>query len=185
MLSMAIQSTVDASSLKSLAFSCANISSKPTIRAFIPAARSSSLSRSQCRLSHRRSSRRELRISAPVAAAADAIVAEAEDTDDSSSKVPLETEKLGVVVKPMAKPRLVLKFIWMEKNIGIALDQMIPGHGAIPLSPYYFWPRKDAWEELKVLLETKPWISQKQMIILLNQATDIINLWQQSGGDLS
>ncbi|KAG7036736.1 30S ribosomal protein 3, chloroplastic, partial [Cucurbita argyrosperma subsp. argyrosperma] len=88
-------------------------------------------------------------------------------------------EKLGVVVKPMEKPRLVLKFIWMEKNIGIGLDQMIPGHGTIPLSPYYFWPRKDAWEELKVLLESKPWISQKQMIILLNQATDIINLWQQ------
>lgn len=94
-------------------------------------------------------------------------------------------QKLGVVVKPTEKPRLVLKFIWMEKNIGIALDQMVPGHGTIPLSPYYFWPRKDAWEELKELLENKPWISQKQMIILLNQATDIINLWQQSGGNLS
>lgn len=88
-------------------------------------------------------------------------------------------------MKPTDKPRLVLKFIWMEKNIGIGLDQMIPGHGTIPLSPYYFWPRKDAWEELKELLESKPWISQKQMIILLNQATDIINLWQQSGGNLS
>lgn len=88
-------------------------------------------------------------------------------------------------MKPMEKPRLVLKFIWMEKNIGVALDQAIPGHGTIPLSPYYFWPRKDAWEEIKVLLESKPWISQKQMIILLNQATDIINLWQQSGGNLA
>ncbi|QCE12956.1 30S ribosomal protein 3, chloroplastic [Vigna unguiculata] len=96
-----------------------------------------------------------------------------------------QPEKLGVVVKAPEKPRLVLKFIWMEKNIGIALDQTIPGHGTIPLSPYYFWPRKDAWEELKELLESKPWISQKQMIILLNQATDIINLWQQSGGNLS
>ncbi|TKY64776.1 30S ribosomal protein 3 [Spatholobus suberectus] len=96
-----------------------------------------------------------------------------------------QPKKLGVVVKPTGKPRLVLKFIWMEKNIGIALDQMVPGHGTIPLSPYYFWPRKDAWEELKELLESKPWISQKQMIILLNQATDIINLWQQSGGNLS
>ncbi|KAF9593158.1 hypothetical protein IFM89_020454 [Coptis chinensis] len=93
-------------------------------------------------------------------------------------------QKLGVVVKPMEKSRLVLKFIWMEKNIGLALDQVIPGHGTIPLSPYYFWPRKDAWEELKLKLESKPWISQKRMIILLNQATDIINLWQQSGGNL-
>ncbi|KAL7583826.1 30S ribosomal protein 3, chloroplastic [Lactuca sativa] len=101
-----------------------------------------------------------------------------------ATETPLESEKLGVVVKPMEKPRLVLKFIWMEKNIGLALDQVIPGYGSIPVSPYYFWPRKDAWEELKVMLESKPWISQKQVIILLNQATDIINLWQQSGGDI-
>lgn len=83
-----------------------------------------------------------------------------------------------------SRPRLVLKFVWMEKNIGLALDQVIPGHGSVPLSPYYFWPRKDAWEELKSKLEEKPWISQKRIIILLNQATDIINLWQQSGGNL-
>ncbi|XP_071714289.1 small ribosomal subunit protein cS23z-like [Rutidosis leptorrhynchoides] len=87
--------------------------------------------------------------------------------------------------KKVQKPRLVLKFIWMEKNIGLGLDQVIPGHGTIPLSPYFFWPRKDAWEELKTTLESKPWISQKKMIILLNQATDIINLWQQSGGNLT
>lgn len=86
----------------------------------------------------------------------------------------------------MERPRLVLKFIWMEKNLGIALDRVIAGgYGTVPLSPYYFWPRKDAWEELKVLLESKPWISQKLMVVMLNQATDIINLWQQSGGNLS
>ncbi|KAK4366339.1 hypothetical protein RND71_014219 [Anisodus tanguticus] len=111
--------------------------------------------------------------------------AEETSTHDSISSTSLQKKKLGVVVKPLEKPRLVLKFIWMEKNIGISLDQVIPGHGTIPLSPYYFWPRKDAWEELKVMLESKPWISQKQVIILLNQATDIINLWQQSGGDLA
>ncbi|KAG2253284.1 hypothetical protein Bca52824_083420 [Brassica carinata] len=44
---------------------------------------------------------------------------------------------------------------------------------------------KKRWEELKSTLEAKPWISQKKMIILLNQATDIINLWQQSGGNLT
>ncbi|XP_004513065.1 small ribosomal subunit protein cS23-like [Cicer arietinum] len=109
----------------------------------------------------------------------------AQDAISLQSSPSLQSQKLGVVVKPTDKPRLVLKFVWMEKNIGIALDQMVPGHGTVPLSPYYFWPRKDAWEELKELLESKPWISQKQMIILLNQATDIINLWQQSGGNLS
>ncbi|CAN0876398.1 30S ribosomal protein 3-1, chloroplastic [Linum grandiflorum] len=90
-----------------------------------------------------------------------------------------------VVVKQMENPRVVLKFIWMEKNIGLGIDQVIPGQGTVPLSPYFFWPRKDAWEELKTALESKPWISQKKMIILLNQATDIINLWQQSGGNFT
>ncbi|XP_073298284.1 small ribosomal subunit protein cS23-like [Primulina huaijiensis] len=101
---------------------------------------------------------------------------EASILDDNEAK-----EKPRIVVKPMERPRLVLRFVWMEKNIGIAIDQVIPGgHGTIPLSPYYFWPRKDAWEELKVMLESKPWISKKQTVVLLNQATDIINLWQQS-----
>ncbi|KAG2322622.1 hypothetical protein Bca52824_015835 [Brassica carinata] len=90
-----------------------------------------------------------------------------------------------VVNRQDEKARVVLKFVWMEKNIGLGLDQHVPGHGTIPLSPYFFWPRKDAWEELKTTLEAKPWISQKKMIILLNQATDIINLWQQSGGNLT
>ncbi|GFP89009.1 30S ribosomal protein 3 chloroplastic [Phtheirospermum japonicum] len=59
----------------------------------------------------------------------------------------------------------------MEKNIGIALDQVIPGgHGT----------------KLRVMLESKQWISKRQRVVLLNQATDIINLWQESGGgDLS
>lgn len=106
-------------------------------------------------------------------------------TETEESIPTQETEKAEVLVKQVEKPRLVLKFIWMEKNIGLALDQVIPGHGTVPLSPYFFWPRKDAWEELKATLESKPWISQKKMIILLNQATDIINLWQQSGGNLT
>ncbi|KAI7734578.1 hypothetical protein M8C21_009830 [Ambrosia artemisiifolia] len=116
------------------------------------------------------------RLSVVAAAVEEAIVAETPlppvpDQEDERDKVP--------------KPRVVLKFIWMEKNIGLGLNQEIPGHGTIPLSPYFFWPRKDAWEELKTTLESKPWISQKKMIILLNQATDIINLWQQSGGNLT
>ncbi|XP_020107544.1 30S ribosomal protein 3-1, chloroplastic-like isoform X2 [Ananas comosus] len=117
---------------------------------------------------------------AAAAAAADALETAAEESKELQGG----EKQLRVVAKTMEKPRLVLKFVWMEKNIGLALDQVIPGHGSVPLSPYYFWPRKDAWEELKSKLEEKQWISQKRMIILLNQATDIINLWQQSGGNL-
>lgn len=118
------------------------------------------------------------------AATAEEVATEAETPAEPSS---LEPAKAETVTKGAQKPKpeLVLKFIWMEKNIGLALDQKIPGYGAVPLTPYFFWPRKDAWEELRATLESKPWISQKKMIILLNQATDIINLWQQSGGSLS
>ncbi|KAG9445789.1 hypothetical protein H6P81_011917 [Aristolochia fimbriata] len=125
--------------------------------------------------------KREVRVATAAVEAVEDSGAEAAEVSEPEEV----QEKLGVVVKPLEKPRLVLKFIWMEKNIGLALDQIIPGHGTVPLSPYYFWPRKDAWEELKSKLESKPWISQKRMIILLNQATDIINLWQQSGGNLT
>ncbi|KAJ9554096.1 hypothetical protein OSB04_018141 [Centaurea solstitialis] len=115
-----------------------------------------------------------------------AAVQQAIDEDTPLTTLPDDQQDQVVSdVKSVEKPRLVLKFIWMEKNIGLGLDQVIPGHGSIPLSPYFFWPRKDAWEELKTTLESKPWISQKKMIILLNQATDIINLWQQSGGNLT
>ncbi|KAJ0243582.1 hypothetical protein HA466_0196160 [Hirschfeldia incana] len=113
-------------------------------------------------------------------------------SDSVFSHEPLESDspslgkkKLRVMVKPLDRPRVVLKFVWMQKDIGVALDQTVPGFGTIPLSPYYFWPRKDAWEELKALLESKPWISELHRVSLLNQATDIINLWQSSGGDLS
>ncbi|XP_042474163.1 30S ribosomal protein 3, chloroplastic-like isoform X1 [Zingiber officinale] len=125
-----------------------------------------------------------LSVSASAAASTEAVEASSDVDQFDDGVRAAEKQKLGVVVMPIEKPRLVLRFIWMEKNIGLALDQVIPGHGTIPLSPYYFWPRKDAWEELKTKIEEKPWISQKRMIILLNQATDIINLWQQSGGNL-
>jgi 30S ribosomal protein 3 len=88
-----------------------------------------------------------------------------------------------VVVKPIEKSRVVLKFIWMQKVIGIALNQVIPGHGTIPLSPYYFWSKEDAWEQLRLFLVGKPWISRKQLHALLNQATDIIELWQDTGSN--
>ncbi|XP_028805863.1 30S ribosomal protein 3, chloroplastic [Neltuma alba] len=178
MLSMAVQPNLHASSsLKPLAFS----SSNPSVTSIKPCVFTKPRSFSSHPVLN--AAPQKFRLSA-AAATAEESVDENTELDSVSAQNPPATQKLGVVVKPIDSPRLVLKFIWMEKNIGIALDQMIPGHGTIPLSPYYFWPRKDAWEELKELLESKPWISQKQMIILLNQATDIINLWQQSGGNL-
>lgn len=73
---------------------------------------------------------------------------------------------------------LVLKFLWLEKSIAVCLDQKI-GEYTTPLTEYYFWPQKDAWEEMKSFLESKSWIEQKDSVFLLNQITEIINLWQE------
>ncbi len=37
-----------------------------------------------------------------------------------------------------------------------------------PLTEYFFWPRKDAWEELKSALEAKPWVSERSAADLLS-----------------
>ncbi|KAH9536146.1 hypothetical protein CY35_17G091800 [Sphagnum magellanicum] len=113
-----------------------------------------------------------------------ASAAEGADDPELSRPVGSGSKKKKVIVTAPKKQRVLLRFLWLEKNIGIALDQVVPGHGTIPLSPYYFWPRKDAWEQLKAKLDSKGWISRKRTIILLNQATDIINLWQQNAAGL-
>lgn len=72
----------------------------------------------------------------------------------------------------------VLKFLWLEKSIAVSLDQRV-GDKTSPLTEYFFWPQRDAWEEMKNFLEGKTWISQSTSILLLNQITEVINFWQE------
>ena len=72
----------------------------------------------------------------------------------------------------------ILKFLWLEKSIAVCLDQKI-GERTTPLTEYFFWPQKDAWEEMKNFLENKTWITQNESIFLLNQITEVINEWQE------
>ena len=76
-------------------------------------------------------------------------------------------------------PRFKLNILWLENELGIAIDQIQAGE-QIPLTDYFFWPKSDTWDQIRQELETKPWILTKEKAQLLNATTTIMNEWQNS-----
>ena len=73
--------------------------------------------------------------------------------------------------------QLKLRVLWLKNVLGLAIDQTMVNQ-SYPLTQYYFWPRTEAWDQLKLELDSKPWLSEKEKIIILNLATDIITHWR-------
>ncbi|KXZ53628.1 hypothetical protein GPECTOR_6g545 [Gonium pectorale] len=76
-------------------------------------------------------------------------------------------------------PEFRLNLLWNVNTLGIAIDQVYSRGQVSPLTEYFFWPRQDAWEDLRQNLEARPWISERDRIVLLNRMTEIINYWQE------
>ena len=74
---------------------------------------------------------------------------------------------------------LKLRVLWLKNVLGLAIDQTILKQ-SYPLTQYYFWPRTEAWDQLKLELDSKPWLSEKEKIVILNLTTDLISYWRQN-----
>ena len=72
--------------------------------------------------------------------------------------------------------QLKLKILWFENFLGLSVDQ-ITLNQQYALTAYYFWPRTEAWEQLKSELDSKPWLEQKEKVKILNFTTDVIDCW--------
>ena len=68
----------------------------------------------------------------------------------------------------------------LENSLGVAVEQII-NQRSIPITPYFFWPRNDAWELLRIEINSKIWISEKDKALILNNITNIFNTWQKNG----
>ena len=73
--------------------------------------------------------------------------------------------------------QLTLKVLWLKNVLGLGINQTV-GNQTYPITPYYFWPKTEAWEQLKLELDSKPWLSKKEKILVLNLTTDIVNHWR-------
>jgi 30S ribosomal protein 3 len=74
--------------------------------------------------------------------------------------------------------QLKLKAVWGKNFLGLAIDQVI-GTYNLPVTTYYFWPRTETWEQLRLELELKPWIREEEKIKVLNSAARLINFCMQ------
>lgn len=72
-----------------------------------------------------------------------------------------------------------IKILWLKNTLGIAVDQ-IYNQRRIPITSYYFWPRNDAWELIRLEINSKSWITEDDKTAILNQITQILNSWRKN-----
>jgi 30S ribosomal protein 3 len=74
---------------------------------------------------------------------------------------------------------LNIQVLWLENSLGFAINQTTAKTKVI-LTPYYFWPISDAWQQIKLELESKSWVTESERFKILNLITDTMNNWENS-----
>ena len=72
--------------------------------------------------------------------------------------------------------KLILKVAWFKNFLRLAIDQ-VSSNQHCSLTPYYFWPRTEAWEQLKLELDSKLWLTSDEKLTILKTAGEIMNYW--------
>ena len=72
--------------------------------------------------------------------------------------------------------QLKLKIAWFKNFLGLAIDQVNLDQ-QYSLTPYYFWPKTDAWEQLKLELDSKSWLTEEEKIHVLQTISNVMQYW--------
>ena len=85
--------------------------------------------------------------------------------------------------------QITLKVLWSENLLGLSLDQTLKkesgNFSSRPLTPYFFWPRTRAWDQLNDALTAATWIGKEEKVATLNLASTVINNWQNDQTELN
>ena len=68
--------------------------------------------------------------------------------------------------------RLKLKIVWFKNFLGLAIDQVILDQ-QYSLTPYYFWPKTEAWEQLKLELSSRRWLNPEEKKRILKKCRNL------------
>jgi hypothetical protein len=71
-----------------------------------------------------------------------------------------------------------LKVIWLQKSIGISIDQNI-GKVTTPITEFIFWPEKDVLQTLESQLTINSWILEHESSLLVEQIETLRDFWQE------
>ena len=71
---------------------------------------------------------------------------------------------------------LKLKVAWFKDFLGLAIEQ-VNFSKEYSLTPYYFWPKTEAWEQLKLELDSKLWLGTDEKIEILKTTGEVMNYW--------